>query len=106
MTKFLTTWRLNQTAMSPDIAEQGKAAEMWFAAIDKAMESGGLLEYGFFPDGVSGYTLFEGETKDAFRGATTYFPGIISDVREMIPYETGKEIIREMFKAQMEAMKR
>jgi hypothetical protein len=50
--------------------------------------------------------ISQGEGKDAFRGATAYFPWVISDVREMISYETRKEIIREMVKAQVEAMKR
>jgi len=93
-------------ATSPAPGEQAKAVEMMFAMLDQAMKMGQITEFGFFPDGASGYAIGPGEAKDEFRSTTAYFPWVISDVHEIIPYETGKEIVREVLKAQVEAMKR
>jgi hypothetical protein len=106
MAKFLNMWRINPMAVSLDPAEQAKVFEMTWAMLDKAMESGRLLEFGYFPDGVSGYTILQGEAKDAYRATLSYYPWVISDVHEMVPYETGKEISREVMKARTEMMKR
>jgi hypothetical protein len=107
MAKFLNTWRMNPMApMSPDPAEQAQATEMLFAMLDNAVQRGQLLEFGFFPDGTSGYAISTGEANDIFRSTVAFYPWIVSEVREMIAYETGKEIMRGVLKAQMEAMKR
>jgi hypothetical protein len=104
MTKFLNVWRMNGAALPTDPAEQAKGIEMMFAMLDDA-QKGGQLEFGFFPDGASGYAIVSGETKDIFRNAIAFFPWIESDINEMVPYETGKEITKQVLKAQMEMMK-
>ncbi|HYC21012.1 MAG TPA: hypothetical protein VEF35_10515 [Candidatus Bathyarchaeia archaeon] len=106
MAKFLNMWRLNPIAMSPDPAERAKMVEMMFAMADALMQSGQILESGFFSDGTSGYVITKEETKDAFMHTAALYPWMISEVREIISYETGKEGIRGALKAQMEAMKR
>jgi hypothetical protein len=106
MAKFLNTWRMNpMVPMSPGPAEQAQATEMLFAMLDNAVQSGQLLEFGFFADGTSGYAISAGETADIFRSTVGFYPWIVSEVREMIPYETGKEIMRGVLKAQIKAMK-
>jgi len=105
MAKFLNVWRYDRNAPWPtDPAEMLKLTEMMFAMLDKALKEGALLEFGYFPDGSSGYAISSSETKDQFGRMCSFFPWILTDVHEMIPYETGKEIMRAVVKAQAEAM--
>ncbi len=105
MAKFLNTWHMNPNAPWPtDPAETIKLAEVMFAMIDKGLKEGGTLEFGYFPDGHSGYAIFSGETKDQMGRVFSFYPWIIAEVREMIPYETGKNTMRGVMKAQAEAM--
>ncbi len=97
---------MNGTALPADPAEQTQAIEMMFAQLDTALKEGQLEEFGFFPSGSSGYAIMSGESTDAFGGAISFFPWMESEVYEMIPYETGKGIIKQVLKYQMEAMKR
>ncbi len=106
MAKFLGIWRINGTALPSDPAEQVQAIEMVLGQIDTALKEGHLQEFGFFPKGSSGYAILSGETTDAFGAAISFFPWMESEIHEMIPYETGKEITKEVLKYQMEAMKR
>jgi hypothetical protein len=106
MAKFLNTWHMNPVGPWPtDPAETAKLSEMLFAMLDKALKEGELLEFGYFPNGTSGYAIVSGaEGKDMFRRAFSFYPWIVSEVREMIPYETGKEIMRAVMKAEVEQM--
>jgi len=105
MAKFLNVWRFNQNAPWPtDPVESAKLAEMMFAAIDNNLKTGETLEFGFFTDGRSGYAIGTGESKDAFAHTFSFFPWIEADVHEMLPYETGKEVVRSVRKVQAEAM--
>jgi hypothetical protein len=105
MAKFLSVWHMNPSAPWPiDPAEAANLNEMMFATVDNLLREGKMLEFGFFPDGKSGYVLSDGETKDVFSGAMSFYPFVESEVYEMIPYETGKEIMRGLLKAQAEAM--
>ena len=107
MAKFLNVWHYNNSAPWPtDPVEMTKLTEMMFTAIDAALKTGDLLEFGYFPDRTGGYAITRGEGKDQLRRVTAYTPWIVADVREMVPHETGKEILRGVFKAQVEAMNR
>jgi hypothetical protein len=107
MAKFLNVWHFNQNAPWPqDPAELTQLGEMMFAMLDKALKEGVLLEFGYFPNGRSGYAISSSESKDQFGRMFSFYPWIIADVDEMIPYETGKEIMRAVVKAKAEAMKR
>jgi hypothetical protein len=105
MAKFLNIWHSSPDAPWPtDPAEMAKLLEMMFAAIDNNLKSGLTTEFGYFADGRSGYAIGEGETKDALARAFSFTPWIHSEMYEMIPYETGKEVMRGVCKAQIEAM--
>ncbi len=107
MAKFLNVWHYNNSAPWPtDPVEMTKLTEMMFAAIDAALKTGDVLEFGFFPDGQSGYSIASGESKDTLRRVSGFTPWVVSEVYEMVPYETGKETLRGVYKAQAEAMKR
>jgi hypothetical protein len=77
-----------------------------FAAVDNWLKTGGVQEFGFFPDGKSGYVIAEGDSKDIFGRTFSHYPFIESKVQEIVPYETGKEIMRGVLKAKAEAMKK
>jgi hypothetical protein len=105
MAKFLNVWHYNMSAPWPtDPIEMAKLTEMLFAAIDNALKTGKLLEFGYFPDGMGGYAISNGEAKDSLGRVSGFFPWVIPEVHEMIPHETGKEVLRGVMKAQAEAM--
>jgi hypothetical protein len=106
MAKFLALWHFNPNSPMPtDSTEMVKAADMMWAATDYLLKTGELLEFGFFPNGRSGYAIGTGEAKDEFRRAFSFYPFVEGEVYEMIPYETGKEIMMGVIKAQAEQMK-
>ncbi|MGB8312334.1 MAG: hypothetical protein WCE81_10825 [Halobacteriota archaeon] len=49
--------------------------------------------------------MSEGDSADIFRKVTGFYPVIMVEPREIIPYETGKEILRGVMKAKADAMK-
>jgi hypothetical protein len=110
MAKYLTIWRANPSAPWPiDPAAATQLNEMMFARIDEWLKSGIILELGYFPNGLSGYVISSGEAKDLFMTDFAQYPWIETEVHEIIDYETGKEISRQVLKAraeQMAAMKR
>jgi hypothetical protein len=72
------------------------------ALIDNALKIGDLLVFGF-PDGKGGCTISERESKDQLRAVTSFHPWIAADVREMVSHETGKEVVRGVWKAVAES---
>jgi hypothetical protein len=94
MAKFLILWHLNPTAVPLDPAEHAKLNEMLYARIDNMLKKGEIMEFGFFLEGSSGYAISEGESADTFNLLTGFFPIIRFEPREIIPYKTGKEILR------------
>ena len=105
MAKFLNVWRYNPNAPWPtDPAEMLKLFDMMTAMIDNALKTGDLLEFGYFPDGKGGYAIAEREAaKDQLRAVSSYRPWIEANVREIIPHETGKEVLRGVWKALAQA---
>jgi len=77
-----------------DPTEVAKLNEMMFAALDNLLQKGEMQEFGFFQGATSGYTIGGGESKDAFRRAYSFYPFIEVEVHEIVPYETGKEVMR------------
>jgi hypothetical protein len=98
-------WCYNLNAPWPmDPAEGEKLNEMMFAAIDDCLKTGEVLEFGFFPDGMGGYAI-SGSSKDVFKLSSSIGPFILVEEHEIVPYETGREVMKELFKAQAEAIK-
>ena len=105
MAKFMTIWRANPSAPWPvDPAAARQQFEMMFAAVDAGLKSGLILEFGFFPNSSSGYAICSGDAKDVFMSALANYPGSLFEVHEIIDYETGKAIARQVLKAQAEQM--
>ena len=113
MARHLILWRQNRAAiqlMPTDPSESLKMNERMFAAIDDFIKKGDIEEFGFFPEtnagGASGYAIRKGEATDIARGVWSFLPFIIMEVHEIIPWEKGKEITFERFKAMVEAAKK
>ena len=107
MARYLCMWRVNPVAPTPaDLSEGLKLNEMLFAAMDDLIKRGEVEEFGWFPDGTSGYVIGKGEATDMFRSIRMFLPHIINEVHEIIPYEKGKEILRAVLKAQIAAAKK
>jgi hypothetical protein len=106
MAKYLTLWHLNPNAVPLDPAEHVKLNEMLYAMMDNMLKTGEITEFGFFLEVSAGYTMSEGGSADTFRKGTQFFPFVTVEVREIIPYETGKEILRGVMKARAEASKK
>ena len=105
MAKYLTIWRANPSSPWPmDPAAATQVLEMMFARIDEGLKSGRILEFGYFPNTPSGYAISSGEAKDLFMTAFAQYPWIETEVHEIIDYETGKAITRQVLKAQAEQM--
>ena len=106
MPKYMTIWRINPSAPWPiDPTEAKQRDEMRFAFLDEGLKSGQLLEVGWFANGTSGYVISSSsyEAKDVFMTAFAYYPWFQYEVHEIIDYETGKEIDRQVLEAQESA---
>ena len=107
MARFLVLWRTNPVAPWPtDPSEALELNEKMFAAIDDLIKKGEVKEFGYFPDGTSGYAIGEGEATDAFRNVSMFQPYILGEVHGIIPYEKGKEITIALLKARIAAAKK
>jgi len=106
MPKYLTIWHDNPSAPWPlDPTAVMQINEMCIAAIDKDLKSGRILECGWFADGTSGYVISTGEdAKAVFTNTFASFPWFEFEVYEVLDYETGKAISRQVMKAQAEQM--
>ncbi len=105
MAKFLGIWRINGTALPADPAKQVQGIEMILGQVATALKEGQIEDFGFFPNGFSGFAIMNGEAADVFGGAISFFPWIEFEVNEMIPFEKGKEITNQVIKYQMDAMR-
>jgi hypothetical protein len=101
MTKFLVLWRRNMLAPWPnDRREIAENMEAMFEAIERYVDAGMVKENGFFVDGDSGSFIFEGTSADVLKMTSFYSPLIQYEVKEMIPYEIGKNTILESLRMQ------
>jgi len=72
----------------------GMQEKVWLG-LDNLIKAGEIKEFGYFADGKSGYALGEAEITDVLRDISTFLPFYEADVHEIIPYEKGKETIRD-----------
>jgi hypothetical protein len=107
LTKFLVLWRIRDAAQWPtNPTEYLKLMEMQWAAIDGLLKKKDISEFGWFLDGITGYAMGEGDGATVFRDVLMFSHFYDFEVSEIIPYEKGKETMRSVMKAQIEAMKK
>jgi len=70
--------------------------EMMWVAIDSFIKEGVVEDFGFFPDGISGYAIGKGEATDVFRRVSMFVPYMVGEVHNIISYEETKKILREV----------
>jgi len=93
----LILWRTNLAAPWPtDASKAMKLNETTCASIDKFKKEGVLEDFGFFPNATSGYAIGKGEATDVFARVNMFLPYMHGEVHEIIPYEKGKGILREV----------
>ena len=107
MARYLILWRRNPVAPWPrDPDEYSKLLEMSWAGIDGLIRKGEIKEFGWFLDGISGYAMGEGDGGTVLKNVSMFTTYWDFEVHEIVPHEKGKEIVRALVKAQIEAMKK
>lgn len=103
----MVLWRSN--LMAPWPQEPGGYLELMekiWAGVDSLIKKGLVKEVGTFLDGMSGYTIVEGEAAEVYNAIGMFIPYTLCEVHEIMPYEKGKEIDRARLKALIEATTR
>jgi hypothetical protein len=105
--RWIGLWRVNLAVPWPmDPAQALELNEKMWAVMDGLIKKGEFEEFGFFPDGYTGYAIGKGEAMDVYRNSNMFLPFVCCEVHEIIPYEKGKEIMRAMLKGQIAATKK
>ena len=93
MARYLVLWKANAAAWPSD--PKGGLA-MWQAATgggDQLLSAGALKELAWLSVD-EGFAIFEAESKAAVMGMIRpFFPYFSQDVREIVPWEHGKQAI-------------
>jgi len=107
LTKFLVLWKRKEVAQWPqNPTDYLKLMEMQWAAIEGLLKKGEIKEFGWFLNGATGYCMGEGDGATVFKDVTMFSAFYDFEVSEILPYEKGKETLRSVLKAQIEAMKK
>jgi hypothetical protein len=88
-----------------DPEEYGKLTEKLWMGIDNLIKEGTIKEFGYFMDGMSGFSIGEGDSVETFKNVSMFSPFIECKVQEIIPYESAKATLRAVREAMAEAMK-
>jgi len=103
--RFLSIWHQNPLAPSPtDPSEIIKLNDKLLAAVDSLIKKGEIEQFGFFPDGISGYTIGKGDPTDIYRIVSMFLPYFHCEIHGIVPYEKTKEMwqsTKEGLKAQI-----
>ena len=106
MARFLILWHRNPVAPWPkDLKETVKLLETMWAGIDDLLKKGEIKEFGWFLDGKSGYAIGEGESATVIKDVSMFTPFEEFEVQEIVPWEKGKNAVREAWKILAETMK-
>ncbi len=102
MPRFLMLYKVNHTNQPIDPKAALKETEANMAAADELMKAGIFKEHGSFNPG-EGYVIAEVPSREeAYKLAQSFWPGIITDTREIISWEKTKEIVLSNLKEQAE----
>jgi hypothetical protein len=106
MVKYLSLWFANPNAPWPtDPVESAKLNELAWASLDHKLQTGDMEEIGFSRMEDQDMLLRTEKPKISSAGCPD-LPPSICEPHEVVPYETAKEVMRGVLKAQPEAMKR
>ena len=100
MPKYLILWKLNSAIYPTDPKAALALAEANFAAVDEMIKAGIVKDTGGINAG-EGYMICEFPSYlEAVKMANNWFPGMLTDIRELLPYEEMKEIILSIIREQ------
>jgi hypothetical protein len=106
LARYLVLWSMNPAApWTEDPVEFSKLTENLWMGIDNLIKKGTIKEFGYFMDGMSGFSIGEGDSVETFKNVSMFSPYIECEVQEIIPYEKAKETLRAVWKTRAEAMK-
>ena len=95
MSRYMVSWKANPSAWSTDPKEALVALEGVTGGGDGLLALGAISELGWFT-AQEGYAIFEADSKDKVLGLVQgFFPYYTQEVREIVPWEAGKNAILE-----------
>jgi hypothetical protein len=101
MPKYLSLWKVNTSLISLDPTARLKNFEAQAHAIDSAIKSGAIKEFGFF-NVESGYAVIETPTREeAMNLAALFYPYVQNDPHEIIPWENAKKVMSSAYEMQV-----
>jgi hypothetical protein len=93
MARYMVSWRANPSAWPTDPKEVLGALEAATGGGDQLLGGGAATEIGWFTP-QEGYAIFEADSKERVLGMVQgFFPYFTQDVREIVPWEAGKNAI-------------
>jgi hypothetical protein len=102
MSRYLILYKVNPATQPADPKEALKQTETNMAAADKLHDASVFKEHGTFNAG-EGYIIAEFPSREeAYKLGQRFWPGIITDTREIISWEKTKEIVLSTLKEQAE----
>jgi hypothetical protein len=102
MTRYLILYKINTAIQPTDPKEALKQTEMSFAAVDELLNAGIFKEHGSFNPG-EGYAIAELPSREeVYKLAHRFWPGVITDIREIISWEKTKELTLSILREQAE----
>ena len=100
MPKYLILWRRNDLAPWPTKPKEAlEFAENLWLGMDMVSKKGLIKEHGSFLEGQEGYSIAEGEPAEIFRHVRSVSPYFEFDIKEIIPCEKVREIVRALYKS-------
>jgi uncharacterized protein YciI len=101
MPRYLILYKINSAIQPVDPKVALEETEANLAAVEELQKAGIFKEVGTFNPG-EGYLIAEfPSTEEAFKLAQRFWPGVLTDIREIIPWEKTKEIILSSLREQV-----
>ena len=93
MSRYMVLWKANPSAWPSDPKQVLAVLEGSTAGGDHLLAGGALKELGWFTP-QEGYAIFEADSKEGVLAMVQpFFPYYDEDIREIVPWEKGKEAI-------------
>ena len=100
MSRFLILYTINSAIQSADPKIALKETEASLAAVEELQKAGIFKEVGTFNPG-EGFIIAEFPSiEEAFKLAQSFWPGVITNIREIISWEKTKESVLSTLKEQ------
>jgi uncharacterized protein YciI len=100
MSRFLILYTINSAIQPADPKITLEETEANLAAVDELQKAGIFTEVGTFNPG-EGFIIAEFPSlEEAFKLAQRFWPGVITDIRQIISWEKTKEIVLSTLREQ------